>query len=60
MPLMPKRVKFRKNQRGNVKGNASRGNAVSFGEYGLQSLEGGWLRAEAIEAGRITSPTALH
>ena len=55
MPLMPKRVKFRKNQRGKVKGNATRGNAVTFGEWGLQSLEGGWLSAEAIEAGRVTA-----
>jgi len=55
MPLMPKRVKFRKTQRGVVRGNAARGNAVAFGEYGLQSLEGGWLSAEAIEAGRITA-----
>jgi len=55
MPLMPKRVKYRKTQRGVVKGNASRGNRVAFGEFGLQSLEGGWLSAEAIEAGRITA-----
>jgi large subunit ribosomal protein L16 len=55
MPLMPKRVKFRKTQRGVVKGKASRGNAVAFGEFGLQALEGGWLSAEAIEAGRITA-----
>ena len=55
MPLMPKRVKFRKSQRGKVKGNASRGNRVTFGEFGLQALEGGWLSAEAIEAGRITA-----
>jgi large subunit ribosomal protein L16 len=54
MPQMPKRVKFRKTQRGRVRGNASRGNTVSFGEYGLQSLEGGWLSAEALEAGRVT------
>jgi large subunit ribosomal protein L16 len=52
---MPKRVKFRKSQRGKVKGNACRGNKVSYGEFGLQSLEGGWLSAEAIEAGRITA-----
>ena len=51
MPQMPKRVKFRKTQRGRVRGNASRGNTVSFGEFGLQSLEGGWLSAEALEAG---------
>ena len=55
MPLMPKRVKFRKSQRGKVKGNANRGNAVAFGEFGLQALEGGWLSAEAIESGRITA-----
>jgi large subunit ribosomal protein L16 len=52
---MPKRVKFRKSQRGRVKGNAQRGNRVSYGDFGLQSLEGGWLSAEAIEAGRITA-----
>jgi large subunit ribosomal protein L16 len=57
---MPKRVKFRKSQRGKVKGNASRGNAVNFGEYGLQSLEGGWLSAEAIEAGRITATHSVR
>jgi len=39
MALMPKRVKFRKNQRGRVKGNASRGNTVTFGDFGLQALE---------------------
>jgi len=55
MPLMPKRVKFRKSQRGKIRGNATRGNSVAFGEYGLQSLESGWLSAEAIEAGRITA-----
>ena len=55
MPLMPKRVKFRKSQRGKLKGNASRGNSVTYGEFGLQALEGGWLSAEAIEAGRITA-----
>ena len=54
MPQMPKRVKYRKTQRGRVRGNASRGNTVSFGEFGLQSLEGGWLSAEALEAGRVT------
>src|SRR5215218_4639141 len=55
MPLMPKRVKFRKSQRGKLKGVASRGNTVAFGDYGLQSVGGGWLSAEAIEAGRITA-----
>jgi large subunit ribosomal protein L16 len=60
MPQMPKRVKFRKSQRGKVKGNACRGNKVSYGEFGLQSLEGGWLSAEAIEAGRITAAHAVR
>jgi large subunit ribosomal protein L16 len=60
MPLMPKRVKFRKTQRGIVRGNAQRGNTVSYGEFGLQALEGGWLSAEAIEAGRITATHAVR
>jgi large subunit ribosomal protein L16 len=60
MPLMPKRVKFRKTQRGKVKGNATRGNTVSYGDFGLQALEGGWLSAEAIEAGRITATHAVR
>ena len=54
MALMPKRVKYRKSQKGRVRGNATRGNYVAFGEFGLQSLEGGWLSAEALEAGRVT------
>jgi large subunit ribosomal protein L16 len=60
MGLMPKRVKFRKSQRGKVKGEASRGNYVAMGEYGLQALEGGWLSAEAIEAGRITAANFIR
>ena len=60
MPLMPKRVKFRKTQRGKIHGNATRGNTVSYGEYGLQALEGGWLSAEAIEAGRITATHSVR
>jgi large subunit ribosomal protein L16 len=57
---MPKRVKFRKSQRGKVKGNAQRGNKVSYGEFGLQALDGGWLSAEAIEAGRITATHSVR
>lgn len=53
MALMPKRVKFRKQQRGTLKGNATRGNYVAYGDYGLQCLEMGWLPARVIEAGRI-------
>src|SRR5437660_9784877 len=60
MPLMPKRVKFRKSQRGKIKGNAQRGNTVSYGEFGLQALEGGWLSAEAIEAGRIMATHSVR
>ncbi|MAE66155.1 MAG: 50S ribosomal protein L16 [Phycisphaeraceae bacterium] len=55
MPLMPKRVKFRKQQRGTLKGNAHRGNFVAFGEFGIQVLEGGWLTARQIEAGRVAA-----
>jgi large subunit ribosomal protein L16 len=60
MPQMPKRVKYRKSQRGVVKGNATRGNTVSYGDFGLQSLDAGWLSAEAIEAGRITAAHAVR
>ncbi len=55
MALMPKRVKHRKSQRGRIKGNATRGNTVVFGEFGLQSTEGGWVSAATIEAGRIAA-----
>jgi large subunit ribosomal protein L16 len=55
MPLMPKRVKWRKVRRGNVKGNASRGNRVSFGSFGLQALDPGWITARQIEAGRVAA-----
>ncbi len=51
--LAPKRVKFRKNQRGRVRGRATRGQNVAFGDFGLQSLEPAWLSARHIEAGRI-------
>jgi large subunit ribosomal protein L16 len=50
---MPKRVKFRKSQKGRVRGNATRGNYVAFGDYGLQALEPGRISAETIEAGRM-------
>src|SRR5687767_15004832 len=53
MPMMPKRVKFRKSQRGKMKGNATRGNTVAFGEYGLMSLGTAWVTAKQIEAGRV-------
>ena len=55
MAMMPKRVKHRKSQRGRIKGNASRGNRVVFGDFGLQAMEGGWIKAATIEAGRIAA-----
>jgi large subunit ribosomal protein L16 len=51
--LMPKKVKFRKQQRGRMRGKANRGADLTFGEYGLQALEPCWLTARQIEAGRI-------
>ena len=50
--LLPKRVKYRKAHRGRMKGRASRGAKVSFGEYGLQALEPSWLTSRQIEAAR--------
>ena len=60
MAQMPKRVKHRKSQRGRIKGNASRGNRVVFGDFGLQSTEGGWISAATIEAGRIAAQQYLR
>ncbi|RSL28969.1 50S ribosomal protein L16 [Salibacterium salarium] len=51
--LMPKRVKFRREHRGNMKGRAKGGTEVSFGEYGLQALEPTWISNRQIEAARI-------
>lgn len=53
MPLMPARVKHRKQQRGNRAGIAWRGSAVSFGEFGLQALDRAWMTATQIEACRV-------
>ena len=60
MPLMPKRVKFRKFHRGRTRGKASRGNEVSFGEFGLQALQCGRLTAQQIDAGRMAVAHYLH
>ena len=60
MALMPKRVKHRKSQRGRIKGNATRGNRVVFGDFGLQSTQGGWISAQVIEAGRIAAQQYLR
>ena len=51
--LMPKRVKYRKLQRGRMSGKATRGSFVAFGEYGLQATECGWITARQIEVARI-------
>ena len=60
MATMPKRVKYRKSQRGKMKGNASRSNFVAFGEYGLQAMETSWISAKVIEAGRVAATHFLH
>ena len=60
MALMPKRVKWRKSQRGKVRGTAGRGNTVAFGEYALQCLHEGWITARQIEAGRVAATHFLH
>ncbi len=51
--LAPKRIKYRKQQRGKIKGKALRGSKLNFGQYGLKSLEAGWLSSRQIEAARI-------
>jgi large subunit ribosomal protein L16 len=59
MLQMPRRVKYRKVQRGSFRGIATRGNRVAFGDYGLMSLEHGWVSAKQLEAGRITAARFL-
>jgi len=51
--LMPKRIKYRKQQRGKMRGTAQRGNTVAFGQYGLKALEPHWITSRQIEAARI-------
>ncbi|MGB5301694.1 MAG: 50S ribosomal protein L16 [Gemmatimonadota bacterium] len=51
--LQPKRVKYRKQQKGKIRGNATRGNTVAFGDYGLQTLDAGWITNRQIEAARV-------
>jgi large subunit ribosomal protein L16 len=51
--LAPKKVKYRKQQKGRVRGQATRGNTLAFGDYGLKSLERGWITARQIEAARV-------
>lgn len=59
MPLMPKRVKYRKVQRGSRKGNATSCNVLSFGEYGIQSLGRAWITNIQIEACRVAVSRAM-
>jgi len=54
MPLMPRKVKYRKSQRGNRGGNAGRGTRLNFGDYGLQTLDRGWIKNNQIEACRVS------
>jgi len=60
MARMPKRVKHRKIQRGRIRGNATRGQTVAFGDFGLQTLQAGWINAKTIEAGRIAAQQYLR
>ena len=60
MALMPKRVKFRKAQKGRIRGKATRGNSVAFGEFGLQATERGRIKGKQIEAGRVAATHHLH
>ena len=55
MALMPKRVKHRKSQRRRIRGEATRGNRVVHGDFGLQAVQGGWISAQTLEAGRIAA-----
>lgn len=55
MAMLPARVKYRKMHRGRIRGNATRGNTVSYGEFGLQVLAGGRITARQIEAGRMAA-----
>lgn len=60
MALMPKRVKYRKTQRGRRKGIATRGNEIEFGEFALKALDNGWLKNTQIEAIRVVLARRLH
>ncbi|MDO8662795.1 MAG: 50S ribosomal protein L16 [Candidatus Omnitrophota bacterium] len=60
MPLMPKRVKYRKLQKGQRRGVATSGADLAFGEFGLKSLENGWLKNNQIEAARVIIARQLH
>ena len=57
--LLPKRVKYRRVQRGRMTGKATRGNTITYGEYGLQATEPAWITSNQIEAARVAM-TPLH
>ncbi len=57
--LLPKRVKHRKQHRGRMKGNATRGNTVTYGDYGLAALESAWISSNQIEAARIAMTRSI-
>lgn len=59
MPLMPKRVKYRKQQRGSRKGNSNSGSRLAFGEFGLQGLDRAWITSIQIEACRVAINRAM-
>ena len=58
--LMPKRVKHRKQFRGSMTGKATRGNTITYGEYGIVALEPCWIKANQIEAARIATVSYTH
>ena len=60
MAIMPKRVKYRKLQKGQRRGIATTGSTVSFGEFGLKSLDNGWIKNTQIEAVRVILARQLH
>ena len=57
--LMPKRVKYRKKQRGHMKGNAQKGNYIAFGHFGLKALESSWITSRQIEAARVAMTRSI-
>ena len=59
MALQPNRVKHRKVHRGRIRGHATRGHKVAFGDYGLQSLDAAWITGRQIEAGRVAANRAM-
>ena len=60
MPLMPKRVKYRKQQKGSRRGIAVAGSTLAFGEFGLKALENGWMKNNQIESIRVLLARQLH